>query len=181
MQSRKMVRFYPARMAFLGFMFSTLSFVGCDRADSEPQSEARPATSSHPQPKANKQRRAATLAFDGKEYQFDFVMCAPGSQGTTMIVASDKANRSNYPMVRASIFPDQPPESVANTISLDFQNAEPRVLWLRHEARIEKTDFGLVANGKLHGQEMTIQPNGLQKPVPLTTDSIKSFSLDVKC
>ncbi|MEO0576577.1 MAG: hypothetical protein AAF004_14025 [Pseudomonadota bacterium] len=138
-------------------------------------------SSSSPQPKASKPRRAASLTFDGKQYQFDFVMCAPGSLGTTMVVGSDKANRASYPMVRASVFPDQPPESVANTISLDFQNATPRVLWLRHEANIQKTNGGLVADGTLHGQEMTLQPNGLQKPVPLATDAIKSFALDVTC
>ncbi len=181
MQSRKTVKSFSSRIALLGLFLGTVSLVACDSADSKPQSETTRTSSNQAQPKATKPRRAATLAFDGKQYQFDFVMCAPGSQGTTMVVASDQANRASYPMVRASIFPEQPPESVANTISLDFQNAKPRVLWLRHEAKIEKTDVGLLANGTLHGQEMTNQPNGLRKSVPLATDSIKSFALDVTC
>lgn len=124
---------------------------------------------------------SATLTLGETDYGFDFVMCAPGAGGTTMVIASDNAKRPEYPMVRASVFPDQPPESVANTMSVDFSNATPRVLWLLDTGLIQKTDDGLAASGDLKGSEMVRQAGGNQKPVPLATNGHKSFRFDVRC
>ncbi|MEM7433461.1 MAG: hypothetical protein AAF351_16170, partial [Pseudomonadota bacterium] len=108
----------------------------CGLDPSIPREEPEPA----PEPAAKTTQPRAMLTLDGQSYDFDFVMCAPGAGGTTMLVASDKANRPEYPTVRTSVFPNQPPDSNMHTMSADFQNAQPRTLWLLDGGLVEKTD-----------------------------------------
>ncbi|MEL7491950.1 MAG: hypothetical protein AAGJ73_14630 [Pseudomonadota bacterium] len=132
-------------------------------------------------PSKIKKKAHATLMLGGTDYSFDWVMCAPGPQGSVMVIASDTAKRPEFPMVRASVFPDQPPESVANTMSADFSNAQPRILWLRDQGVIQKTENGVVASGALKGSEMVVQANGNTKPKSLDKNVQQSFHFKADC
>ncbi|MEM7433215.1 MAG: hypothetical protein AAF351_14940 [Pseudomonadota bacterium] len=149
----------------------------CGLDPSIPREEPEPA----PEPAAKTTEPRATLTLDGQSYDFDFVMCAPGAGGTTMLVASDKANRPEYPTVRTSVFPNQPPDSNMHTLSADFQNAQPRTLWLLDGGQVEKTDKNITASGHLQGSQMVPQPDGINKPVVISENGRKTFELDASC
>lgn len=130
---------------------------------------------------ADKSAPKASLTLGANTYEFDFVACIPSPGGGSSVVASDKAKRTNYPLVRASVFSDPAAASVANTLSADFTFTHPRVLWLLAEGELQKTDQRIIAAGYLKGQNMVDLPNGNQRSESLAGEDRQAFEFAATC
>ncbi len=132
------------------------------------------------QPPSQSQPPRGTLSIGDDSYGFDTVTCIGMNPATG--IATDRANRDNYPTVTLKVFDATlSGGEVINTVSVQFRSESRDELWLLQDGDVEKDGKIFEASGTLKGRRMVTQPNGTLKSAPFADNDLRPFHAQLQC
>ena len=172
----------PKRCATMLTLATLFVVGGCNDGSSaggdEDNSERRappPRLANEASPKGS-----VTLTLGDEVYDLDSITCIGTSMATA--VAKDRADRDGYPTVTLKTFDPAMTGGIdSNTASIQFRDSTRNELWVLDEGSVSRDGNSFHALGTAKGNLMVTQPDGTQKPQPLTGVSSLPLQATIAC
>lgn len=175
---------FPIRHARVIAIIAFATILGCQERPTSTSARVDDESANHvaqPHLDANAPAtRSASLTIGDESYDFNSVTCIGMNPATG--IATDRANRDNYPTVTLKVFDATlSGGEVINTVSVQFRSESRDELWLLQDGDVEKDGKIFEASGTLKGRRMVTQANGTLKSAPFEDSDVRPFHARLQC